>query len=149
MKKMAVLCLLATSVLSGCIASDIRPRSVYNQHLKNIALEIERVDRGAIHVKIENNTDKSVLVEWEKSYINDKKIVKDMTRDLNKPIPDTELIPHSDMHVTLYQRDSIYYRDPVLYTPGGYQTKEIDYPAVIKIMIDNVYNEKEVHFNGR
>ena len=149
MKKVAVLCLLAASVLGGCIASDIRPRSAYNQHLKNIALEVDRVDRGAIHVKIENNTDKPVVVDWEKSYINGKKIVKDMTRDLNKPIPDTELMPHSDMHVTLYQRDNIYYRDPVLYTPGGYQTKQIDYPAVVKILIDNVYNEKEVHFNGR
>ena len=150
MNKLLLCCLMSVTLITvGCSMSDTRPSHEYNQHLKNIELDVHRVDRGAVHAEIKNNLDKPVTIDWERSTINNQKVVMDMTRDIKNPIENTILPPHQKLSVTLYQSDNIFYRDPVLYQPGGYQTKEIKYPAVVSIMIDNVANSKDVHFNGR
>lgn len=134
-------------ITSGCSMSDTRPHSTYSQHLKDIAIEADRSDRGAVHLTLQNNSKKDVTVNWKKSAINNEAVVINMLNDFEKEIEDTILPSREKINVVLYQKNNIFYRDPVLYQPGGYQTKEIQYPAIVDIVIDNVSNKKEVHFN--
>ena len=71
-----------------------------------------------------------------------------MLLNLFLPIKNTVINPGDTINATLYIKENIFYRDPVLYQPGGYQIKDISYPATLNLLIDNVNNTKTIYFNN-
>lgn len=148
MNKLIFSCFFITSLLSGCSMSNLHPKSQYTQHLKNVTINVTKVDRGAIYITLLNNTPKPLEINWAKSTINNKNITKDIVNELELPIKNTVINPGDTINATLYIKENIFYRDPVLYQPGGYQIKDISYPATLNLLIDNVNNTKTIYFNN-
>lgn len=146
MKKILFLCTLMIGLFVGCSTSNVNPTSSYEQQLSNVVVTVTRVDINAIHVTVKNDRTDAVTIDWNKSTINDKSIVKDNVEDFKTDIKDTILNSGESIDAVLYVKDSISYRNPVLYQPGGYYIDTIKYPATLNIVIDNVKNIKTVNF---
>ena len=146
MNKSFFLCVLLAGVITGCSSSNLQPSSTYIQQLNNVSMTVTRVDLNAIHVKIKNDKPNPVMVEWNKSTINDKSLVKDYVEDFRIAEKNTILKTGESIDAVLYIKDSISYRNPVLYQPGGYIVNKISYPATLSIVVDNVKNIKTVNF---
>ena len=156
MKKIGFILLSTRLLLTGC-GSVLTPSSTVIQALRGADLVVTRTDDSAIHFSIINKSNRPMTIDWNASKLNDGPVILIQESDIPdyeviksvKDIPNTILKPNETLTGVLYKRDDFYFRDPVLYHPGGIRIKPLKYPATLDLNIDGVSNIQTIYMRNK
>lgn len=156
MKKIGFILLSTILLLTGC-GSVITPSSTIIQSLQGANLAVTRADDSAIHFSVVNKTNRPMTIDWNASKLNDGSVILIQESDIPdynviksiKSIPNTTLNPNETLTGVLYRKDDFYFRDPVLYQPGGIRIKPLKYPVTLDLNIDGVSNIQTIYMRNK